>query len=214
MTHAPARFFNGTFFTASVFGKKDLQNLEIFSDEETRRHKEKEFLSAHFGLKQNQIFFLKQEHGNRAFYISNESSEENQNLYYAAGDAMYTDSPETALCIRTADCMPVFFSAEKNQKRIIGLIHAGWRGLKNRIIPETLTAAADKFGMEPEHFSVFFGPSAGGGVYQVQEDVAGFFSIKTENPDHSYMLDLRANALLQLDNYHITEESFFDCTLT
>lgn len=48
-------------------------------------------------------------------------------------DGHFTDKANTALIIKTADCMPVFL---KNGPRIFGL-HIGWRGLMKKILTES-----------------------------------------------------------------------------
>ena len=41
-------------------------------------------------------------------------------------DALLTGKDDIALCVLTADCAPVLIY--EPQKRIVGCIHAGWKG--------------------------------------------------------------------------------------
>lgn len=50
-------------------------------------------------------------------------------------DAQFTTEKKVALCVRTADCMPVLLY-DKDSGIIAG-IHAGWRGIENEIILKT-----------------------------------------------------------------------------
>ena len=52
-------------------------------------------------------------------------------------DAMITKSKDLALGVVTADCVPILLF-DKHAK-IVGCIHAGWRGIANGIIEQTLS---------------------------------------------------------------------------
>lgn len=54
------------------------------------------------------------------------------------GDAMVTATPDLALCIVTADCVPVLFADPK--ARIIGAAHAGWKGALGGVLEATFEA--------------------------------------------------------------------------
>lgn len=49
-------------------------------------------------------------------------------------DGQYTREPGIALVIQTADCLPILFAGAGR----IAAVHAGWRGLANRIVVEAL----------------------------------------------------------------------------
>src|SRR5690606_11465694 len=68
---------------------------------------------------------LKQTHSCRLVPASKELLE---------ADAHWTDQRKIALRISTADCLPVLVS----HPAFICAIHAGWRGVHNGIIPESL----------------------------------------------------------------------------
>jgi hypothetical protein len=212
-THSPTRSIQSNYFECHVFGKKDLTGVNKDADDERRRDNEKVFLSNYFNTDPEYIFFLKQEHGDKILHIDNYSENNSDTTYFDTGDAMFTEIPGLLLCIRTADCLPVFFTAANKDRRLAGIIHAGWRGLANGIVGKTLRMAEEQFNYKPEHFSVFFGPSAGGSSYQVQEDVAQLFKLKYKNSDNSYMLDLRKNAILELEKYQQIHDDFYDCTM-
>lgn len=79
------------------------------------------------------------------------------------GDAMVTWTPDLALVVVTADCLPVMVaSAEK-----VAAIHAGWRGLVGGVIAATLAHFED-----PSRVTAWIGPAIGPCCYEVGEDVA------------------------------------------
>jgi YfiH family protein len=55
----------------------------------------------------------------------------------AAGDGLVTGQPATALAVFTADCAPVAFASPEG---VIGIAHAGWRGLSAGILEATVAA--------------------------------------------------------------------------
>lgn len=54
-----------------------------------------------------------------------------------AGDAAVSKAPGVALAILTADCAPIAFASAEG---VIGVAHAGWRGLVAGVIEETVAA--------------------------------------------------------------------------
>jgi hypothetical protein len=53
------------------------------------------------------------------------------------GDAAVSKAPGVALAILTADCAPVAFASPEG---VIGVAHAGWRGLLAGVVEETVAA--------------------------------------------------------------------------
>ena len=55
-------------------------------------------------------------------------------------DAAVTDRTDIALAVRTADCAPIAMASPEG---VIGVVHAGWRGLLDGVIAATVDAMAD-----------------------------------------------------------------------
>ena len=83
-------------------------------------------------------------------------------------DAMVTDRRGLALCIVTADCVPVLFADTKNG--IIGAAHAGWKGALGTdghgILEATMQAMID-LGAHPKHIRCAIGPCIHQDSYEV-----------------------------------------------
>ncbi|MCR9144160.1 MAG: polyphenol oxidase family protein [bacterium] len=143
-------------------------------------------------------------------------------IFFDEGDALYSGESGVLLVIRTADCLPLFFDLSLNDSRqsdsaaaahaphsesksIVGIIHAGWRGLAAGIISRTLVEALAKLrgsGHRSGEFRgrFFFGPCIGAESYEVGADVADHFTHKQSLPEAGkYLLDLAANARLEID---------------
>jgi hypothetical protein len=106
------------------------------------------------------IQWLRQVHGNACVYISARDSGT------PVADAAWTDAGNLALGILTADCVPVVLAAPS--QGIIGVAHAGWRGLVAGVL-ETLIAALP---VAPSQLTAWLGPAIGPGSYQVDGTVA------------------------------------------
>ena len=95
-------------------------------------------------------------------------------------DGIYTEKPKLGLVVQTADCMPILLSDKKR----IGAIHSGWRGLKNNILEK----AIKKF--DVNELSISIGPHARSCCYEVKEDVKKYFNDYTEQRDGMFFLNM------------------------
>jgi len=204
----PACYFENAGLISAVFGKEDLSDLPLTTNDAERRILEKKFIAEYFSLNESSVLFLKQTHSD-IFHFITEDEKLSDSVYYAEGDAFYTQRKNTALCIRTADCLPVVFYAETDQKRTAGIIHAGWRGLEKKIITKVINDVKNRLSLDESSIRFFSGPCIGPDSYQVQSDVADLFAVKTPNSDGSWMLDLAGNAKLETGNLAL---EFAGCT--
>ena len=88
------------------------------------------------------------------------------------GDAIISAEPGVAIGIKTADCVPVLLADAEN--RVVGCVHAGWRGTAANILGATIDALRSR-GCRPEDIHVAIGPSIGSCCYEVGEEVARHF---------------------------------------
>jgi YfiH family protein len=103
------------------------------------------------------------------------------------GDALFGDTPDLALSVVTADCVPVLLAGPNG----LAAVHAGWRGLVGGVIP----AALEKLGGAE---IAWIGPTIGPCCYEVGEEMAEQFPEETVVPGPKPHLDLVAAARLQL----------------
>ena len=95
-------------------------------------------------------------------------------------DGIYTEKSKLGLIVQTADCMPILLSDKKR----IGAIHSGWRGLKNNIVNK----AIKKFDVNQLLISI--GPHAQSCCYEVKNDVKKYFNDYTELRDKMFYLNM------------------------
>ena len=94
---------------------------------------------------------LIQEHGSRTHVVREPSSR------VLRGDALFTDTPGLTLTIRFADCQNAVIVAPK--KRVIGLVHAGWRGVQSRVMSAAFRLLKDEWGIQPKDVFIGLGPA-------------------------------------------------------
>ena len=88
-------------------------------------------------------------------------------------DAIVTNRTNLAICIKTADCVPVFFV--DRLKKIIAVAHAGWRSTALKISAKVIELMQNQYGSSLQNILVAIGPSIGKCCYQVDSAVADAF---------------------------------------
>jgi YfiH family protein len=89
-----------------------------------------------------------------------------------------------------ADCLPIVLF--EPVRRVIGLVHAGWRGTTQGIAAEAVDLMTKQWGMTGSEIIVYLGPSAGACCYEVGSDVAQLFSLdEIEQRNDGIYLDLK-----------------------
>ncbi len=80
-----------------------------------------------------------------------------------AADAVYSDAPGLVCAILTADCLPLVVCSRTGDE--VAVIHAGWRGLLDGIIENTLR----RFAAPPAHLLAWIGPGISVSAYAVDD---------------------------------------------
>lgn len=112
-------------------------------------------------------------------------------------DAMVTDLPGVALCVLTADCVPVLLAAADG--RAVAAVHAGWRGTVADASGNAVRELTRRFSVAPAEMHAAIGPSIGPCCYSVCAEVMELVrAVRLEQfcagPDEAgvFRLDLRA----------------------
>ena len=84
-------------------------------------------------------------------------------------DAQYTNEKRIALCLRTADCVPILI--HDREAGLIAAVHAGWRGVANGILVKTGRLLSEK-GAKLSNARAWVGPHIGSESFEVGDDVA------------------------------------------
>lgn len=109
---------------------------------------------------------LRQKHTGTAVFVDNFT------FCNIEADGMVATNPELLLCIRTADCAPILL--RDNINKVIGAIHAGWRGALNGVIENTVNLMIEH-GADVRHINAFTGPMMQKESFEVRQDMIDLF---------------------------------------
>jgi YfiH family protein len=112
-------------------------------------------------------------HGSRIEIIT-EQSPKGFAHKFPTTDGLVTNVVEVPLFIPVADCAAVAFFDP--QRRVIGMLHAGWKGIVHRIIPSMVDTMCTVYGSDVSHILVAVSPCLGPCCYQVREDFIQAFT--------------------------------------
>ncbi len=85
------------------------------------------------------------------------------------GDGLITATPGLLLAVQTADCLPLLLVDFR--RKVVGAVHAGWRGTLKRIAEKAVGAMRQWFGSQPGDLRAILGPGIGACCYQVGDEV-------------------------------------------
>ncbi len=89
------------------------------------------------------------------------------------GDGLVTSDRGLYVGILTADCVPLLLLDPG--RRVVGAVHAGWRGTAQGIAGKAVGTMCATFGCEASHLLVAIGPAIGPCCYVVGDEVARAF---------------------------------------
>lgn len=147
-----------------AFGRGDereivLENLKIFADE--------------VGFAPEQVISLPQIHSDIIYKVGEDNRGEGyfKTKDIREGDGYITDKKGVVLGIKTADCVPILFEAEKDGEVVaVGAVHAGWRGTVAKIAQKFVDMLCRECGVKVENIRVAIGPCIHKCCYEVGED--------------------------------------------
>ncbi len=150
------------------------------------------------------IISLKQTHSDSIFIFKNGASV----IDTPEADAIITDSKNTAILIRVADCVPVFIYDKA--KKTSALVHSGWRGTQKLIVVKVVKSMNDLFGSCTQDLIALVGPCIRDCCYEVSNDFKDNFK-NISKIGNKYFLDLPQEVMMQLSCTGIAKENIFDC---
>ena len=147
-----------------IGSKDDINNVK----------KNLEIVSKTFDLQSNKLAIMNQTHSNKVLSVQSIN-----NLKRFDCDALLTSSESIALCVLTADCAPILIY--EAQKKIVGCIHAGWKGAFSGIIENTILKLSE-MGGDKNKLIVTVGPCISQNNYEVKKDFySNFISQSKQN---------------------------------
>jgi len=134
-------------------------------------------------------------------------------------DALITSSPNVALTVFTADCVPILL--HDPVKNVIGAVHAGWRSAIANITGITIEKMQKEYGCSPSDIKAAIGPCISNCCFETDSDVADavrdalpcFYSSCVTQKNNKYMVDLKEINRIMLSNSGVTDIEISDeCT--
>lgn len=121
-------------------------------------------------------------------------------------DASVAHRPGAVCVVMTADCLPVLLC--DRQGTVVGAAHAGWRGLLDGVLEETIAAMR----VEPAALCVWLGAAIGPTAFEVGEEVRAAFVARQPEAAAAFvpaapgkfLADLYALARLRLQALGVT----------
>ncbi|MEI6327438.1 MAG: peptidoglycan editing factor PgeF [Candidatus Roizmanbacteria bacterium] len=117
-------------------------------------------------------------------------------------DALVTTDTHLALCVKTADCLPILMYDSAHH--VVAAIHAGWKGITNQIIENTIDEMV-KHGAMTADLHAQIGPHIGSCCYEIHGPRAEHFEKSFANHPEIFhhrnsraYLDLARCAQIQL----------------
>ena len=150
--------------------KNVLNNLNIVSNK--------------MGVNIENLFTMNQTHSNKVVVID----DTNKHIQRVNSDALVTSQKNITISVLTADCVPVLIYDEVN--KIIGSVHAGWKGAAGGIIENTLNEffKINKNGK----INVAIGPCIGVGNYEVGREFYSKF-IQLSKKNNNFFIETKDN---------------------
>ena len=119
-------------------------------------------------------------------------------------DGLVTNQRGVALVVRSADCLPII--AFDSDRRMLGLAHAGWRGVKAGL-PAHLVDPFHYSSGHAQNLHIAIGPAIGPCCYEVGVDFEAWFPGHLLKKGGRFFLDLKKAAISQLTESGVLEEN-------
>lgn len=190
----------------------DLRSVTRTEHKKILKHRENLFKSLRLDLRK--AVFLEQVHRSRVKKIT--SKEQGSGAFgfqssISGCDAAFTTLPGVPLVLLTADCLPLIFWEPRH--KVIGVAHAGWRGLKAGIAAKTIGKICREFNCKAGKIKVYIGPGIRSCCYEVKHDVSRYFPRDVIIQDKRCYLDLAGIARRDLMAKGVKKANIFDSLL-
>ncbi len=151
-------------------------------------------VSKKIGCSQKKLVLLNQKHSNKFSFIRANYKFDKKRI---KADALITNVKNVAIGILTADCAPILIYDSK--KKIIGAVHAGWRGAYKKILSKIVKYLLKK-GSSLNNLYFVIGPS----IAQKNYEVGVKFKKKFFNQDirnKKYFKNAKKRIFFSLNDY-------------
>lgn len=148
--------------------------------------------------------YVHQIHGDQIWVIDPESTIDPRAPKLA--DGILTVRRDILMGVTIADCAPLFLRGD----HVVGVLHAGWRGVIGGILPAALDLMSSRFGVDRSRVEVLLGPCIAACCFEVSSSVAMLFPASVRRSHGSSCFVDLAGAILdqwlrhggRIENFH------------
>lgn len=132
----------------------------------------------------NQPIWLEQIHSTQVVDLSLPGNDalQQQQTFNLTADAAYSATAGQVCAVLTADCLPVLLCSALGDE--VAAVHAGWRGLCNGIIEQTVA----HFKCDPTQIMAWLGPAIGPNKFEVGLEVKQQFENYDAKAEQAFVL--------------------------
>jgi YfiH family protein len=191
---------------AAMSERKD-GSMKLFKNESKNSENRQKFFAS-LDIDDKSVISAEIVHGTNAKVVF-----ENDRGIIGETDGLVTNDKSVFLSITVADCFPVFFYDPEN--KIIGIAHAGWRGIIGGVLKNTLEEIFKLKG-KPENMAVALGPGICKNHFEIKEDILDRFSDYPEfiiRKNQKIFVDLKSVMKKQLKEQGINADKIKDSAI-
>jgi hypothetical protein len=183
--------FNDSRLFYGFFGKK-YGNVSYEYGVKEAVDKNIDKILATINIKRKDLYDMVQVHGNNISVVK-----ESKHTYEQT-DGLVTNNSGRYLLLRSADCFPIILYAA--EKKVLGLLHAGWKGATQHIIEKALIKLNNVFNLRPNEIAALVGPGIHSCCYQHKD------LLQEKLPEWDEYISVKSD-LKQLDLHGFLTES-------
>jgi len=163
----------------------------------------------------NRVFFTDQIHSDGIKIVDENTVQYNSSDgHYYNIDGFITHlngQNKVALTVITADCQSIFIFDTKT--RASGMLHAGWRGTKLKILEKALNLMNKIYASNPNDILIYLGPCIRQHNYEVSPDFQNHFKRNLVKKDGKFLFDIsNENKDIAID-FGVPERNIMDSNL-
>ena len=193
-----------------AFSGRKHGNMSLYYGETSEALNNRRIFLSSLGIDYRDLVCARQVHGDSVRYVTESDRGSGANAYggsIADTDGFITNKKNTPIAVFTADCLSVFIYDPNTPA--IGLVHCGWRSLKERIASRAIRLMQEKFNTDPKNLYAGFGSSIRGCCYEVSGDFKKYFSEGLSEKDGRLHLDLADVSAKELLVSGVKKENIF-----
>lgn len=187
------RFTNLKHLFTGKAGDLNLAKHQLTVFPEKSVEKNRELLCKSLDIDYRSLVTLPIAHTDKVLILEKETPE------IIESDAVITHLSNIPLLITAADCVPILLYSQ--EKKVLGLVHAGWRGTAAKIAEKAVVAMQEHYMVRPSQIIAAIGPAIGQKHYEVGQDVADLLIQATESDEIIDTSGPKPKADLKLANY-------------